>query len=1005
MDFATLQSIIQTSLNDDIFKIRAESVGSSQISRVMNLLYNGELLLEQASLTTMENRLIVTGRHTVDILGQSSLHASYEFFLVDDNPQITIGIILPDDWIPERLRAVLDEIFRIFQCTYNISDSGLIISSVSDVIPPLNVSHLPSVPLTIPQGFLIFSSFDGTGPVFDLLESILGRLMPLNLRNLLNTEDFTPGPIEAAVQLNLPALGPISFSNTRFVFQREGLALVNDISLDIGNEILLLKGGGDVQPDSTFNISFGLVGVRKEGQQEVITNEWVDPLGFTGLTIRQFGVRIGVETRGTIFGMFGEVALGQEGDADQIILEVGGEIINGNTPQAMIASIRSGNPSSGGLALTEIIEGLSMIPIGDFPILNEIKVEHFEVYIVLTPEGYRHPVNNVTYYGLSLNTSISLFGLSIRADAQFIPDTGIKAIGELGQFNLGGVLEITDASGERGPTFQIDTTRGSEQDLGYVYLSCKLSLFGLSTTLEAKAEQDHFSLFLDYSVQGLGNFRLNCLLKNEEFHGSSEITFDFGDRTIPISVGGQLIGGVNLGSQTVGSLQLAGHVRGKIEVHLSAQTFQLSLSGNLSALGLPEFSVEITIDESLEDLSNLTEIFYQELVDQAEELIRTPLENPALLLEWTQSGVVNLTREVGDVLNNVYRLSIDEAAKKLNQAQFSSIQAAQILTAHYREGDRLIGSFLDIGGYGAREILEALHSGLGWEVDRAIRELVAGSTDNLNSVVHAIVEVFDWNGDELADTFNRLGYTADKIGNGLRILNWNAERITQQLHQLGRSINEVTNFLKNHMRLNTNDISKLFKNELGLNEIDTTKALKDAFRDVNVIAVAIKEAWDKQISEVTGILKGADFNLNAVAFGTRYLGELELGNDQSRIIEIVSKALALAEYSLEDVVQGIKFTYTLTDERLTSLLLISDFSPGDVAKYAHERLNWGAEKISKVFVQFDVETDSIIEGLKQAEFPDVDIQKANEKIREVLSIGSGSVNLGGIRVRDHRDWF
>ncbi|PED02867.1 hypothetical protein [Bacillus cereus] len=1001
MDFVTLQSIIQTGLEEDTFRIKAESVGSSQISRVMNLLYNGELLLEQASLTTMENRIIVTGRHTVDILGQAALHGSYEFFLVDDNPQCTIGVILPPDWIPERLKSALDVIFQIFQCTYNISDSGLIISSVSDVIPPQNVSHLPSVPLTIPQGILIFSSFYGSGPTFNLLESIFGRQMPLNLRNLLNTEDFTPGPIEAAVQLNLPALGPISFSNTRFVFQRDVFTLVNDISLAIGNEILLLKGGGDVQPDNTFNISFGLVGVRKEGHQEVVANEWVNPLGLTGLTIRQFGVSIGVETRGTIYGMYGEIALGQEGDANQIILEVGGEILNGNTPQAMIASIRSSNPSTSGIALTKVIEGLSMIPIGNFPILKEIMVEHFEVYIVLKPEGYRHPINNVTYHGLSLNTSISLFGLSIKADMQFIPNTGIKAIGELGQFNLGGALKITDASGERGPLFQIDTTRGSEQELGYVYLSCKLFLFGLSQTLEAKAKQDSFSLALDYSIQGLGSFRLDCLLKKEEFHGSSEITFDFGDRTIPLSVGGQQIGGVNLGSQTVGTLRLAGHVKGRLEVHLTVQTFQLSLSGNLSALGLPEFLVQMTIDEPFEDLSNLAELFYEELVRKAEELLRTPLENPALLLRWIQSGVVNLSREVGDVLSNLYNKPIAEAAQLLKQAQFSSIQAATILTANYQGAERMIGSFLNMGGYGAREVLEALYHGLCWEVDRAIRELVTGSTDDLNSVVHAITDVLNWNGEMLADAFNRLEYEANYIGNSLHNLGWNAAQITQKLHNLGKSINEVTNFLKDHMKLDANNISNLFKDTLGLNEIVTAKELMAAFRDVNIIALAIKESWNKNINEVTDILRKAQFSLNDVAFGTRYLGELEHGNDPSKISEIVSKALALSEYSLEEVVEGIKFTYILTDERLTSLLIISDFSPGDVATYAQGKLNWDAEQISEVFVKLNVETEKIIEGLTQAKFPDIDIQRADEKIKEVLHTPSIPVDLGGIKIRNH----
>ncbi|MGX5488165.1 hypothetical protein [Bacillus thuringiensis] len=489
-------------------------------------------------------------------------------------------------------------------------------------------------------------------------------------------------------------------------------------------------------------------------------------------------------------------------------------------------------------------------------------------------------------------------------------------------------------------------------------------------------------------------------MKKEEFHGSSEITFDFGDRTIPLSVGGQRIGGVNLGSQTVGTLSLAGHVKGRIEVHLTAQTFQLSLSGNLSALGLPEFLVQMTIDEPLEDLSNLAELFYEELVKKAEELLRTPLENPALLLKWIQSGVVNLTREVGDVLSNLYNKPIAEAAQLLKQAQFSSIQAATILTAHYPGTERMIGSFLNMGGYGASEVLEALYHGLGWEADRAIRELVTGSTDDLNSVVHAITDVLNWNGEMLADAFNRLKYETNYIGNSLHNLGWNAAQITQKLHNLEKSITEVTNFLKDHMKLNVNSISNLFKDTLGLDEIDTAKALMDAFRDVNNIALAIKESWNKNINEVTDILKKAKFSLYDVAFGTRYLGELELGNDSSKISEIVSKALALSEYSLEDVVEGIKFTYTLTDERLTSLLIISNFSPGDVANYAQGKLNWGAEKISEVFVELNVETEKIIEGLRQAKFPDIDIQRADEKIKDVLSIGSGSIDLGRIRVRN-----
>lgn len=964
MDFITLQNLIQNGIKNDVFEINADVFENTVLRDIIISVYNGKISLNQTTLTVLDNRLILNGRHTIPLLDEILVNAALEFYIVNEQPNCTVGIILSNDIVPDSVKNTFELIFEIFHCSYSISDSGLIISSISEVNLPQNISHLPGVPKVIQKGFYFFSTLNCSGPVFDLLEGIFGDILPLNLKKEIVTESLNSEIIEVAVRMALPAIGPISFADTRIVLQKEAFTLVNDIFLDIGQEILHMKGGGAILPDNSFNFLFKLEGVQKDGQAETTTKEWIDPLGFTGLTIKEFGANIAVETRGTIFGMFGEISIGQDGETDRIILGVAGEILNGNTPQALSATIRSQTPSSNGVSLTKIIEGLSKIPIGDFPILSEIRVRHFEVYIVLDPNGYQHPIKKVTYFGLSLSSSITLFGLSLDIDLQLIPDEGIKAKGEIGQINLGGVLIISNATNNGGPILQIDTTQ-INQELGYVYFSCKVSLFGISQTMVVKATQESFAMFLDYSVRGLGNFRLNCnLINNQEFKGNAEINFDFADRTIPISIGGQQIGSLSLGT----------HIRGTIEVNLTGQEFFLSISANASLLGLPEFVVQLNVTEAISDFSNIPEQIYHELLNNSQQALNTPLTNPAILLQWVNSGIVNITRETGDVLRNIYNKSEAEAAQLLKDAHFSASQTAGILVNNYQTIGGQVGSILNSVGYQAKENVEALYQGLNLSPDQVFETVIRLGYPHSDLAI-AFHEGLNWNGDQIVAKYQDMRIdSAHSLGESLQALGWNPLQISQKLNEVGKHCVEVGMFLRN---------------SFSLNEVNTTNVLKQVYTKVEDIVDTLKHLWGiTDELDVAKILKRENFSLENISIGLKkcifykYLGSHYPLPEQAKDI---IKALSRIDYNLKEVTVGMGYIYKFTQETLAAIYNYMRIDPKEIVDVAKVIWEWTAEKIGTVLAKLHIETNKILDALSHTGFSGEDIQRASQKIVNVVS--------------------
>ncbi|PEP90522.1 hypothetical protein COE95_13065 [Bacillus toyonensis] len=976
MDFATLQNIIKEGLKGEEFETDIQKFNTPQLSKLLNIFYQGKLILEKASIVTNKDRIIVGGYHTTSILGRSALYAAFEFFLINDEPQCTIGISLPEDWIPSKLKALLNDIFKVFHCTYDISNSGIIISSISDVSPPQSTIHFPSVPPTVQEGLLFFTSFNGNGPVFSLLQQIFGKLTPLHLKSLFNGEEQMPGPLEAATRLNLPPIGALKFSNSRFIFQKEFISLANDMSIQILDEILLFQGSGQVHPDNTFKISCQLVGVRKKDQSDTAINVWVDPLGLKGLTIRKLECDIGTEVRGTVIGMVGEIALGTEGETDQIILGVTGEILNGNTPNALTASIKSGNPSGKGISLTKIIEGLSHIPIGDFPILKEIVIDYFEVYIVMSPEGYYHPIKKVTYYGLSLNTSMSLFGLKLKSDFQFIPEKGIIAKGELGKISLGKVLTITDASEQKGPYFHIDTTQ-VEQDKGYIQLSGRVTLFGLSQTLLAKGEQDNFLFSLDYNVRGLGNFKLTCNLKGEDlFEANATITFDFVDKTIPLTLGGKEVGSINLGT----------NVNGTMVVRLTGQSFFFSLDADLLLLGLPEFSVQLSFDEEFNNLSHIANLIYEKILSNAEEVIK----DPTILLKTLASELITLTKELGDLLKNYYNQTAEQAAQLLKKGNIIAFQTVQALKKYYEIANEQIGGLLKNAGYEAKETLEGLYRGLGITADQAADSLIQLGYDIGNTVL-ALQGILSWDGNTIADKLNSVGFSTLDIGNSLSTLGWNAGQIVEKLGALGASALDVTYFLKIQLKLD---------------EIDAMKELNKVYSNAQELTDLLNQFWGISTPElVTSILKRAEFSLKNLAIGVKRAVDVFFLGDNlppHMISPYFVSSLWGEDFNIEEIATAMEEVYIFNKETLVNILCEGTFfKVGEIADFLKNIWEWSAEKIGEVFAEIRIDTDKILESLISVGFPEEDIRGALNRVQDIIS----GISIPDFSIRDIRDRF
>lgn len=974
MILSELENVLRSGINGSDFTLPVrEELNSISIPNDLQFLDLQGITLSEASIEVIHEKSIVI--HGSRHLDMGLVTISLEYFLINDSPQMTCTVKFQNEWNPSGLSSWLNHSLSLIQASYTLKDVIFIFASVDSSPVPLDISQISPQPANINQGGHLFASLDINGGVFSTIQKFLGNLTPLYFFVPWTPNEFN-GPIEAFLPIELPSTGIVRFVNPKVKIDSNNFGVDLQLQLAMQQDVLLLSGGSSVQSDGNVSFEFLLTGVQKPGETPSESSGWVDPFGFSGFTIQKFGARIEAGNQGTELSVSGEIMLGNEGDSDTIILAAAASFLIGQAPKALMASIREGSDSPEGFPLSRFVEFFTRVPIGNFFLLQQIRIRELSFYIVSDPAGFSPPTEpEKTYYGLAMKASISLFGVSCFAALEFQQNKGIKIEGELGIIELGEVLRITDHSGTKGPIFIVDTTQSSEviTEKGYVYLSARVSLFGITQGVLISALEEGFVCVMDFKVSGISDFQFICHLKNKEsFEGRARLIFNFAGQKIEISVNGQSVASLDLGLRVIAD----------VTVSLTKQAFSLGLTAGLSLMGLPDISVNLSYNRPINNLSSLPDAVLQSIRQQAEELFHTSFNNPIILLGLAVEGSIQLARGAGEILKDVYEKGFEEAANIFLNVRLDAEQAAKAFVEVYSINPADLGEKLKNVGYPVETISKVWQKALGKSPDEMIHDIFNLGFPFIDSAI--AMRSLEVTPEAFANVIGELTSSAEDIVSGLRIMFWDQptavdEKIANKLKGLNKSALEI---------------AQAFRNRVALDEKKVASALKSVSFDVDVVAKALVQVWDIIPDNMARIFRYCDYDLQSMSKGIQIAADFDLSKrgipDPNLLLSFnaVGKALKLY-YNMDDITSGIESVFKASPERLAVLFHDIGFPDDAIALQARMKWNWDAQKTYDVFTQhLNVNPSSLKTILSNAHFPEDSIKS--------ISVNNVTSTLGKI---------
>ncbi|MDK8193236.1 hypothetical protein QP794_24415 [Paenibacillus sp. UMB7766-LJ446] len=971
MILSELENVLRSGINGTDFTLPVrEELNSIAIPNDLQFLDLHGVTLSEASLEVFnEKSIVIRGSRQLDM---GSVTVTLEFFLINDSPQMTCTVKFLTGWNPSGLSSWLNHSLSLIQASFTLNDIIFVFASENSSPVPSDISKIAPQLASLDKGSHLFASLDINGGVFSTIQNFLGNLTPLYFFVPWTSNEFN-GPIEALLPFELPSSGIVRFVNPKVKIGSDNFGIELQLQLAMQQDILLLSGGSSVHSDSNVSFEFLLIGVQKPGQTPSESSEWADPFGFNGFTIRKFGARIEAGNQGTELSISGEIMLGNEGDPDTIILAAGASFLIGQAPKALMASIREGSDSPEGFPLSRFVEYFTRLPVGNFVLLQQIRIRELSFYIVSDPEGFSPPTEpEKTYFGLAMKASVSLFGISCKAALEFQQNKGLKVEGELGIIELGEVLRITDHSGTRGPIFIVDTTQPNEatENNGYVYLSATVSLFGISQGVLIKALEDSFVCVLDFKVAGISDFQFACKLNStESFEGRASFFFDFSSQTIEIRAYDQVVASLNLGF----------HVIADMAVSMNQQAFSLDLRAGLRLMGIPDISISLNYNRPIPSLTTLPEAVLDSIQKQAEEVFLTSFRDPKILLGLAANGTLQLAREAGDLIKNVYNKSFEEAAKLFLDVGLDLEQTTTAFVEVFKIDPAALGQKLKDIGYPIQKIATIWQKASNKTSDQMVHDILNLGFPFFEAAT--ALRSLNVDPDFFGNVLGELDFTAEDIVSGLRIMNWpgnNDDAITLKLKQLERPALEI---------------AEAFKNRLGLDEIEVGRKLKSADFKLEDIANALVRAWDIVPDNMWRILWQCQYDIPSISKGIQIAAIFDFHKrgiqdlDLSLTLNAVGKALKQYYNNMDDITIGIDSAFDVPRERLAVLFHEIGFPDDAIALQARLKWNWNAQHVFDIFTQhMEINPSVLGEILTKADFPD----------RNSISMGDAQRTLGDI---------
>ncbi|MYX07705.1 hypothetical protein GTW98_12960 [Streptomyces sp. SID8375] len=314
---------------------------------------------------------------------------------------------------------------------------------------------------------------------------------------------------------------------------------------------------------------------------------WKNAFGVEGFDVQYFYLQIGygAET-GLTLGGGGSVVIGDAA----LKLDIEG----GFNPEPYVTVFRfdlEAVHQDTGISIWDMLAVL-VTPPGWLAFLKQIVLHKLAMCVVTAPGGWTNPVTHEEWkQGFYAKGDIDFFGNNWRFEVN-VSDDGLYAYSNIAQpLKLADVFTLSDASGTKGPQYLLDTRgiRSGHLPAKIFYLSGKLDLLGLSTSVEAELGDKGFAFTIAADLLDILHGDMSCTLNSTGLKASAHVKLDF-DVNIPR--------GVVLGGIPVPAGNLVGiHAQGGFGLTIDGNGVNLHLKASCEAWLLDVHLVGFNFDQ------------------------------------------------------------------------------------------------------------------------------------------------------------------------------------------------------------------------------------------------------------------------------------------------------------------------------------------------------------------------------------------------------------------------
>ena len=304
-----------------------------------------------------------------------------------------IGFVIPQTWSPAQIWPQLGSLFD----KLTFSNSGLVIST----LPAGSAIDLPnlkqaSLPASVNPGFTFFTSLALKGDILGPISHLFDDNISFDLLAVVDTAAPANSVFQAIYQ-GSKGKNAVQFTGITVTLKPAAMSfsLSAGAILNIESEHITLLGVGTIAlepPSMSFTI---------------LIENWVQPFGIKNLTVKAFGLQVGVEAAILSVSLLGSFDIGA-GD-NKFTLVVGGKLDNFEVPAAILFELVDDNPQRP-LMLSDVINQFTSLDLSHVPILGHVGFKTLEFWVVDDPAGFKSAATIFRPASASSRTSSSTAG-------------------------------------------------------------------------------------------------------------------------------------------------------------------------------------------------------------------------------------------------------------------------------------------------------------------------------------------------------------------------------------------------------------------------------------------------------------------------------------------------------------------------------------------------------------------------------------------------------------------